>query len=89
MTQSNPTIPEVIALLHENLLPGKTLVADSPLFELGMDSLAIIQFVVLAESNFGISLDPGELTAENFSTPTAVASLLQQKAASGRFPENP
>jgi len=74
-----PTPENIAKLIAENLLLGTDLNASSPLFELGLDSMAIMQFTVLCEDHFNISLEPGDLTGSNFETPNAIAALLNSR----------
>lgn len=74
---------EVIDWLNEegmvDLDPGFP--ADGDLFSAGLDSMAIMQMVVVAEEKFGVVLGPEDMTRANLSTPEALAILISNKAS--------
>ena len=55
--------------------------ADSNLYDSGLDSMAIMQLLILIEEEFGVALPEGELTRQNFSTVRSVASLVRARTA--------
>lgn len=71
---------ELLALLTENLLdPEQPLTAESDLFEAGLDSMAIMQLVLLIEEHFGVAVEPAELSRDNFRTARKISSLIRSK----------
>jgi acyl carrier protein len=43
--------------------------------------MAIMQFLILIEEEYGVALPEGELTRQNFSTVRSVAGLIRARAA--------
>ena len=80
--QQEPLEQQLVHLVSERLLetqPGFG--ADSNLYESGLDSMAIMQFLILIEEEYGVVLPEGELTRQNFSTVRSVAGLIRARAA--------
>ena len=61
----------IVALLNE----------DSDLYESGLDSMAIMQFLILVEEEYGVALPESELTRQNFSTVRSIAGLIRARTA--------
>ena len=53
--------------------------ADTDLFAAGLDSMAIMQLLLVIEDRFGVALDPADLSRENFQTPAKIAALIQSR----------
>ena len=53
---------------------------DGDLFEAGLDSMGIMQLVSAVEDEYGVELEPGDLTPGNLATPTTLAKLISGKA---------
>jgi acyl carrier protein len=76
---------QLVQLVSERLLetqPGFN--ADSNLYESGLDSMAIMQLLILIEEEFGVALPESELTRQNFSTVRSVAGLIRARTASAK-----
>ena len=72
---------QLVTLISERLLetrPGFG--ADSDLYENGLDSMAIMQLLVLLEEEYGISISESALTRKNFCTVRRLAGLLGERA---------
>jgi acyl carrier protein len=73
-----PTADEVMAMLREEGLVE--LAADFPpdgdLFAAGLDSMAVMQLIVVAEERFGAVIGPADAGRENLGTPAALAALI-------------
>jgi len=54
---------------------------DGDLFAAGLDSMAVMQLVVIVEERFGVTLGPEDMTKENLSTPESLAAFLSAKLA--------
>lgn len=83
--QQEPLEQQLVHLVSERLLetqPGFN--ADSDLYDSGLDSMAIMQFLILIEEEYGVSLPEGELTRQNFSTVRSVAGLIRTYGAESR-----
>lgn len=50
--------------------------AGDDLFEAGLDSMAVMQLLVAAGERFGVTLEVGDVTKENFATAEALARLI-------------
>ena len=63
--------------LLETTLP---LEAETDLYSVGLDSMAIMQLLILVEEEYGVSLPESSLTRENFSTARQLAHLVHAQA---------
>ena len=71
-------------LIDENLFPlGEDVDAATDLHEEGLDSLALMQLILLIEKEFGVSIVPADLDRENFSTLGNIAALIGKKREEG------
>lgn len=73
---------QLVALVSERLLetpPGFN--EDSDLYEFGLDSMAIMQLLILIEEEYGVALPENELTRQNFSTVRRVAAIVRSRTA--------
>lgn len=80
-----PSVPSPTADLIRELIDGQ-LIELSPgfgsnedLFEAGLDSMAIMQLLLMIEETFGVVIPMGEVTRENFHTTAAIARLVIAK----------
>jgi acyl carrier protein len=64
---------------NEILESSKTLTPESNLFEAGLDSMAIMQLLLHIEDHFQVSLDPADLSRENFQTASKITALIASK----------
>jgi len=72
---------EILAVIREE---GIVELADGfgsgdDLFEAGLDSMAVMQLLVAAGERFGVTLDVGDVTRENFATAEALARLIGER----------
>ncbi len=73
---------ELTQLIRENVLEGaEELDEQTNLFDAGLDSMAIMQLLLVIEENFGVMLDGSDLTRDNFATATDLAGLIRERAA--------
>ncbi len=76
---------QLFTLISERLLetePGFN--ADSNLYDAGLDSMAIMQLLVLVEEEYGIALPESDLTRHNFSTIHCLAELIRDRISPSR-----
>lgn len=69
--------------IRESLLPDlpSGFAADADLFDAGLDSMGIMQMVLLLEERFHFTVQPTDLTRQNFSSAAALAALIRGRAA--------
>ena len=73
---------QLAALVSERLLETPSdFNEDSDLYESGLDSMAIMQLLILVEEEFGVALPESELTRQNFSTVRSIAGLIRARTA--------
>jgi len=73
---------QIHALIDSELLPlHESVTADSDLHSEGLDSLMLMQLILVLEREFSITISPEDLDRENFSTITNIASLIRKKGA--------
>ncbi len=69
---------QLVTLLRERLLETTVpMDAGTDLYTLGLDSMAIMQLLILVEEEYGVSLPESSLTRENFSTAQQLAQLIR------------
>lgn len=72
--------PQLVTMISERLLetrPGFD--ADSNLYEAGLDSMALMQLLILVEEEYGVSIPEADLTKQNFSTTRHLAQLIRER----------
>ena len=78
----SPTPEKIRELIDGQLIElSSDFGAEDDLFEAGLDSMAIMQLLLLIEENFGVEIPMGEVTRDNFHTSAAIACLVTQKQA--------
>ena len=81
-SSSAPTPDQIRELIDGQLIefsPGFG--NEDDLFEAGLDSMAIMQLLLLIEESFGVEIPMGEVTRDNFHSTTAIARLVTEKQA--------
>jgi acyl carrier protein len=71
---------QLVTLVSERLLetqPGFG--ADSNLYEAGLDSMALMQLLILVEEEYGVSIPESALTKQNFSTVRHLSQLIRER----------
>jgi methoxymalonate biosynthesis acyl carrier protein len=67
-------------LIDGRLFPlRESVTADSDLYSEGLDSLTLMQVIILLEQEFSITIRPEDLDRKNFSTVANIAALVQRK----------
>lgn len=74
----SPTPTELIDWLsHEGIVElDWDFPEDGDLAAAGLDSMAVMRLVVAIEDEYGVELDPDDLTRANLATPRALAELI-------------
>ena len=71
---------QLVGLLGESLLQaGQGFGPESDLYESGLDSLSLMQLLVLVEKEFGVVIPDGDLTRENFRSVRQLARVVRQR----------
>lgn len=73
---------QLVTLVSERLLetqPGFG--ADSNLYEAGLDSMALMQLLILVEEEYGVSIPESALTKQNFSTVRHLSQIIHERRA--------
>ena len=69
---------QLVVLLRDRLLETTTPVdPGTDLYDVGMDSMAIMQLLILIEEEYGVALPECALTRQNFSTVKQLAHLIR------------
>lgn len=78
-----PTPQEVIEMLREEGIADlpEGFPAEGDLFAAGMDSMAVMQLIVIAEERFGAVIAPQDADRENLGTPRDLAALIGRRQA--------
>lgn len=72
---------KLLELVSQDILEvGPDFNAQSNLFDAGLDSMAIMQLLLLIEQNFGIRLPAEKLTQEHFTSVDDLARLMDSEA---------
>lgn len=72
---------DVVEMLREEELfelPSE-LRTDSDLFELGMDSMAVMQLIVIIEERWGVALGAADASRESLGTAERLAATIQAR----------
>jgi acyl carrier protein len=73
---------QLIALISERLLETPARFdTESDLYQHGLDSMAIMQLLVLLEDEYGVAIPESALTRKNFASVRQLASLVGDHAA--------
>jgi len=73
-------IIQIRSLISENLFPLEDDFCDEmDLYMEGLDSMGLMQLILLLEQEFGVGLTPEDLGRENFQSLRAIRDLILQK----------
>jgi acyl carrier protein len=73
-------ISDLRTLIDEQLFPlDESVTPESDLYSEGLDSMALMQLILLLEQEFGIAIVPEDLDRENFSTLDKMAEFISRK----------
>ena len=79
----DPLEQQLVTLISERLLetqPGFD--ADSNLYEAGLDSMALMQLLIIVEEEYGVSIPESALTKQNFSNIRHLAGIIRERRVS-------
>ena len=83
MSESNPIFEILRNLISERLFPLKEcFTVDCDLYAEGLDSMAMMQLILLLEQEMDVRIEPDDLGRENFQTLTSIATLVEKKRSS-------
>ena len=69
---------QLVVLLRDRLLEtAAPIESGTDLYNVGMDSMAIMQLLILIEEEYGVALPECALTRQNFSTVKQLAHLIR------------
>lgn len=75
------SVSDFLALMRENLRASDDISESTPLISSGIvDSFDIVTLFTLFESEYGIVLEPADVSVENFDTPSQMLLLLRKHA---------
>ena len=72
----------LLALVREKLFDGGGELTDrADLFAAGLDSMGIMQLMILLEERFGVRVPESAVTRENFATVASLAAMVRRCGA--------
>jgi acyl carrier protein len=81
MIDASISIEDLLSGLLANGMRIEGATHDAELIDSGrLDSLGVIELLMLVEQEFGITIEPDDLELENFRTITAIADLVRARA---------
>ncbi len=85
VSEGTATAEQVLGLIRDEGIVelGDGFGAGEDLFEAGLDSMAVMQLLVAAGERFGVVLEAGDVTRENFATAGALAGLIAKRQEAG------
>ncbi|HEV7869100.1 MAG TPA: phosphopantetheine-binding protein [Chthoniobacteraceae bacterium] len=73
---------QLVSLISDQILETHAgFDADSNLYEAGLDSMALMQLLIVVEKEYGVSIPENALTKQNFSTTRHLAQLIRERRA--------
>jgi acyl carrier protein len=72
-------VEEVLLLVGEDVLGVEDLGVDADFFDNGLDSMAIMQLLILLEEKYGVSIPVESISRENFSSAETIVALLIER----------
>jgi acyl carrier protein len=67
---------ELVERLLAQRSVGRTISADDPLTEVGVDSLGLVNLMLAIEAEFDILIAPGDITPENLRSVATIEALI-------------
>lgn len=76
------TAEDILRCMQEEaiLAPDIAPAADDNLLNLGLDSMALMQWMIIAEQKFGVVMQPEDLALEHIQTARSMAKRLEYRA---------
>jgi len=83
MPESTSITGNLRSLISERLFPLQENFTDEcDLYAEGLDSMAMMQLILLLEQDMKVRIEPEDLGKENFQTLKAIATLVEKKRSS-------
>jgi acyl carrier protein len=80
--QTPDLVAALLALVREKLFDGgQVLTGSTDLFAAGLDSMGIMQLMILIEERFGVRIPESAVTRENFATVESLSALIRRCGA--------
>ncbi len=77
-------VEKLRVLISERLLPlPDGFPSDGDLYQQGLDSMALMQLILVLEQELGVHIEPQDLAKEHFKTLQAIAKLVETKRNGG------
>lgn len=74
---SGSLVDELTALIRTEIFPhAETLLPAADLYALGLDSMSMMQLLLLVEERYQVKLPDRHLTRDTFASPAALAAVL-------------
>lgn len=71
---------QVLSLIADNIMElANNFPVDGNLFDQGLDSMAIMQLLLVLEEHMGVAIAVGEVTKENFRSAKSISQLIREK----------
>ena len=72
----------LLGVVREKLIDGgEPMTVETDLFAAGLDSMGIMQLMILIEEHFGVRVPEAAVTRENFATAASLAALVRRCGA--------
>jgi len=80
MSKSTTIVESLRSLISERMFPlAEDFSKDCDLYAEGLDSMALMQLILILEQEMGVRIGPEDLAKENFQTLAAIATLVEKK----------
>jgi acyl carrier protein len=87
MNEKEQTLRQLKQILIDDLfvsIPENEIKPKDSLEDLGVDSVGLVELTTLLEDKYGIKIDEGEVTRDNFRTLDQLSNFIVAKTAGGK-----
>ncbi|HWI26460.1 MAG TPA: phosphopantetheine-binding protein [Stellaceae bacterium] len=77
---------ELVEQLLARKSSARSVSADDPLTEIGVDSLSMVNLMLAIEAEFDIMIAPADITPENLRSVASIEALIARRAAAASAP---